>query len=829
MQDSPFVLGFTAGELSPWLSTRFDLQAYHRGAALLQNFLVQPYGGICRRSGTTYVGAAAVQGNDAVRLLPFCFSETDALMLELFPGGMRVYRHGQPVLAADGSVYQLAAPWSSAAEVQALRCTQVNDVIYITSAYRAPLVLSRYADNDWLCTEFAPNPFPRETYQPQAVALSVKMKSDNAHATLSIDAERGGFTEAMVGREMLLAEADIPSRTLFQNMNITFKTAALPDLYSENVVGSTYYYETDSSSKMLNFYTVISPYLKSYYNGNSSAAGYPDCFMPGIMLLDNGQPYEVCGDWELRTHGEWNAVWELWRSYNTKLDEIDFKCWQWTRIRTIEQNNLTERQNYIVSGTETTPCRMVLVCRSAASSSLGAHIYFNILGGRREYKFRITEYISSREATGRMLSYYVDTCSSFSTHHWSFGAYGPRNGYPLFTGLHQGRLWFGGFAGLPTTLIASTVDDFTNFDVRSADDAALHLTLATPNQSRICWVCPARHLLVGTTESEWTLAAHDGSAISATNAAFTRQSSVGSELMPADAVENTVFYVQRGGKRLREISYKLTADGFTSTDTSLLAEHLFDARVQEWVVQRGSSSRLWVLMKDHTVAVLTSNVEQQVTAWQRFCMPGREVLHLATLPAADNSDEELWLVVRNTANGFISIERMGAGGGFVDGARMLPAPTSSLAMAPHLAGLRALAYPEGSPELACAVDVAVDGSYFVPAAFAGQPYCMGASYVSELHTLPLENERSYNTVRQEGRVRLRLLESDPSFCYRSTHVSAWETYTPATDHRTYPYTGDIRVSQLPAPAVGQGVAIKVDGALDFRLVSLTVEFDYHGR
>ena len=165
MQDSPFVLGFTAGELSPWLSTRFDLQAYHRGAALLQNFLVQPYGGICRRSGTTYVGAAAVQGNDAVRLIPFCFSETDALMLELFPGGMRVYRHGQPVLAADGTVYQLAAPWSSAAEVQALRCTQVNDVVYITSAYRAPLVLSRYADNDWLCTEFAPNPFPRETYQ----------------------------------------------------------------------------------------------------------------------------------------------------------------------------------------------------------------------------------------------------------------------------------------------------------------------------------------------------------------------------------------------------------------------------------------------------------------------------------------------------------------------------------------------------------------------------------------------------------------------------------------------------------------------------------------
>ena len=62
MQDVQYITGCPAGELTPWLSTRFDLQAYRRGAALLSNFDVLPYGGIKRRHGTEYLGEAAEQG-----------------------------------------------------------------------------------------------------------------------------------------------------------------------------------------------------------------------------------------------------------------------------------------------------------------------------------------------------------------------------------------------------------------------------------------------------------------------------------------------------------------------------------------------------------------------------------------------------------------------------------------------------------------------------------------------------------------------------------------------------------------------------------------------
>lgn len=829
MQDYPFVLGFTAGELSPWLATRFDLQAYMRGAAMLQNFLVLPYGGLRRRFGSEFVTTAAVQNGSAIRLIPFCFSESDALMLELFPGGMRVMKQGMPVRNADGSVYTMSAPWDSADEVQALHCTQVNDIVYITSKYRAPHILSRYADNAWACRAMEPSPYPRETYLMQSAGLKVQMEENGTHALLTIEGSGPGFLPEMVNRELVIAEAEIASCTLFLNQPFDIKSSPRPNLSSTDAYTGTIYSEHDSNSKMYNFYTVIRPYKKENYNGNDSAAAYPQFFFPGAMRLNNGVPYEVGGDWEIRTNGEWNAVWELWRSYDDYSVNLDFRCWQWTCIRTFEQNSFSERKNYIISGSEDVPCRMMLVCRSADSaSSAGAHVYFNILGSRREYKFLISEYISAAQARGRLVSSYTDNCRSFCTRMWSFGAFGPRNGYPTFSALHQGRLWFGGMAGLPTTLIASSVNDFNNFSVSSADDAALHLTLSTANQNRICWLCPARELLVGTTESEWTLGTADGAALSPVNAAFVRQSSVGSEEIAAHGVENTVFYVQRGGRCMREISYKLTADGYTSTDMSLLAEHLFSSGVRSYAVQRGRTTRLWVLMNDGTLAVLTSNAEQQVTAWQRMSMQGRKVCQLAALPGLRNTDDELWLVVQNQSSGVISIERITEQPLFLDGAVTMK-PDAPLVSVPHLAGLRGYVYSADVPVAAREIEVSSDGSFTIPDFAVGKSYRFGASFCSELQTMPLEDVRTYNTVRQEGRVRLRVMESDPAFLCKATHAQEWERYDPARDSRTYPYSGEIRVSQLPVPGVGQGFALRIDGNLDFRLLSLTVEMDFHGR
>ena len=46
---------WTAGELSKALFGRVDIAKYQNGAEILENFIVQPHGGITRRPGTKFV------------------------------------------------------------------------------------------------------------------------------------------------------------------------------------------------------------------------------------------------------------------------------------------------------------------------------------------------------------------------------------------------------------------------------------------------------------------------------------------------------------------------------------------------------------------------------------------------------------------------------------------------------------------------------------------------------------------------------------------------------------------------------------------------------
>ena len=161
MQETPYISGFTAGELSPWLTTRFDLQAYQRGAQRIENFWVQPYGGLQRRNGTEYVDEVMPLLGADVRLVPFVFSESEALMLLFYPGGMNVYRDGER-LRKDGQTYAPSMPWITADMLNTLRVVQVNDVVYVTCAQLAPIKLMRYADDDWRWEymDMTPSSFP---------------------------------------------------------------------------------------------------------------------------------------------------------------------------------------------------------------------------------------------------------------------------------------------------------------------------------------------------------------------------------------------------------------------------------------------------------------------------------------------------------------------------------------------------------------------------------------------------------------------------------------------------------------------------------------------
>ncbi len=828
MQDNPIVLGFSAGELSPWLSTRVDLAQYGRGAAHLENFLVEPYGGVRRRNGTKYITDAGVN-EDAIRLFPFSYSASENVMLEFYPSSLRFYIEAELVRNEDGSVYTVETPWDTAEKINALRMVQVNDVIFVTCPYTIPYKICRYGKLDWRCILMEFSPYPRQTYLQQSASARVSRDSLDSHE-VTIVTEDGAepFTADMVENELFIADCQLNERiywfddkmtplpyTFFQSLNISVTRGAIIYLYS-----STY--------TQYRLYTCIKTWDSSMAVdlANDSPEDYPDYFFCGVPMLTNSTPYYVAGDWELRTFGEWNNYWDLRISYDDSSVSEDFYDWNWVTLHQFYQNSEETRQNWAFSGSESTPCYMMIVCCSTKATTFDSPMTLELKQSDREVTIRITEVIDDNTAKGEIIGELTDLPYSFVTRKWSLGAMGVTNGYPQFVGVNQGRLWLGGMAGQPTTLMASTVDDYSNFRVTSEDDSALQLTLASDDQSRICWLSTTKGLLLGTSEGEWTLDSSDGSGLSASNACFSRQSSVGSENKEAYSVENSIFYVQRGGKRLREISYKLESDGYTSTDTSLLAEHLFESGVKEWAVQRGGSSHVWALMNDGSVAVLTTNISQQVTAWQRMSFGGDEVLHVTTLPNTTSLDDEVWFVIKRS-NG-IAIEQICGDEIYMDRHVTCEVVDGAIAL-PHLMGEHVIYYQDGDAGHVQNAGIGDDGELGNLWYDDGTKLHIGVAMESMLQTMPLESEMSFNSVSQFGRAKLRLLNSDPNFNYKASHADTWECYDASVDFLTYPYTGSVRLSQIPKPGVGQGFSLSYSGVYSFNLLALGIERDYHGK
>ena len=829
MQEIPIVLGFTSGELTPWLSTRFDLQAYQRGASYISNFHILPYGGIQFRGGTAYLGEAE---SAASRLFGFCYAENDILMLEFYPGSMRVFKNGSLVQNDAGQDYALTTPWMTEQQLKSLHFTQVNDVVYICCPCYPPMSLSRYADNHWLLQELSFDSYPRENHALQDGLLTALFENGGVYANLTLTGGNQTFTSDMVNKEYLLADAGISAYTLFTNQIQGITSIPAPDLKTTAVAKNEVLRQKDESTGLYHFFYCIRAYAPSAFNGSTSLADYPHYFQPGVMRVpESGTPYEVEGDWEIVTNGNWNAQWELWRSYDSQDEEPDFRLWDWVCIKTFSQSDFETRQNWAISGSEPRPCRMVLVCRSSSNfEAMEAMLQFRSLGGQREYRFFITSVTDATHARARVMSKYLGNPVSFSTHSWSFGAIGVRNGYPAFSAMFQGRFWLGGMPGLPTTLLASAIDDFGNFKTGSEDDAAMNLSIMDSDQSRICWLCATRQLLIGTSDSEWALVSSTGGALTPSTVAFKRQSSVGSENVPARAVENTVMFVQRGGKRMREIAYRLESDGFSTTDISMLAEHLFASGIKEWCVQRGAYFNIWVLMNDASLAMLTINQEQQVTAWQRVAMNDRKVLHMAPLPGGSGGEDEMWFVVQMNNTGKTYLERLTTDAPHLDSYEECVALRDmELKCGYHLHGVEILVVDVENGTAGRTYGSA-GGLRALPTVEAGRKYRVGIPITAELHTMPLEGSASFNSVRQFSRLKLRLLESDTDLEYRSSVHETWERLEPGSRPECeYPFTGAVRLAQMPDAAVGQSLCIRYSGRRDFRLLSITQEVDHHGK
>lgn len=161
---------FTAGEFSPRLFARVDLQRYPNGAAELMNMVMHPQGGAQRRPGSYFCGAVKNEAS-RVRLVPFKPTRAAGYVIEFGNLYVRFWRNRAPLMTGDMPL-ELTTPYPLAV-LRELRFAQSVDVLYIFhESYQTRKLTRTAADTFNLATvAFRDGPYqPENTGNPTVTA-----------------------------------------------------------------------------------------------------------------------------------------------------------------------------------------------------------------------------------------------------------------------------------------------------------------------------------------------------------------------------------------------------------------------------------------------------------------------------------------------------------------------------------------------------------------------------------------------------------------------------------------------------------------------------------
>lgn len=183
-------LAFTTGEVSPDVSSRFDLEQYKSALLEAENVVIRPYGAVAKRQGSQYVGQVKYS-DKPTRLFEFTTNTNNSFMLEFGDKYIRVWNYG---------IYtgiEVTTPFTSDILFD-LNCNQSGDVMFICSGKYPIQTLSRYSDTDWRMSTY------KLTEQPYD-----EINTDNGH-TLTVNSDtitstKDLFTQDMVGSVIQIA------------------------------------------------------------------------------------------------------------------------------------------------------------------------------------------------------------------------------------------------------------------------------------------------------------------------------------------------------------------------------------------------------------------------------------------------------------------------------------------------------------------------------------------------------------------------------------------------------------------------------------------------
>lgn len=271
-----------------------------------------------------------------------------------------------------------------------------------------------------------------------------------------------------------------------------------------------------------------------------------------------------------------------------------------------------------------------------------AHVgqYINVIGGSSFGRARIVEFDSVTVVKAHVEIPFFNT-DAIANANWELetgyvDTFSGSKGYPRSACFHQGRLYFGGSKSRPSTIFASRVNEFFNFNPGEGNaDDAFTATLDTSQLNAIVDIISANYLQIFTTGGEFFAPQEFSDPLTPTNFIAKLQSSHGSkESIRVQNVAGNTLFIQRQGKALNEFLYSSGEDAYTSTQISLLSSHLLNTPVDMSIRKATSTDegdRLAIVNStDGSMAIYTLLRDQNIVAASKFTTDG-SFLNVATV------------------------------------------------------------------------------------------------------------------------------------------------------------------------------------------------------
>jgi hypothetical protein len=497
--------------------------------------------------------------------------------------------------ATGKRVYEIATPFNST-EIFEVHKAQSADVMYISHEDHTPQILSRLSDASWTLADITFDAPPFLTENTTAASLMGFARTGGT--------ARSGYYFPAGATGTLTASG----------------TGNAPFLTATSHIGSYWlikHTRTDNSTTTVDNATNVAP-----------------------DDLANAVKIKGAFTFDIKNFAATDVVY-LWR----KEGNGDWQKYQPFTSATAYSSTEKEDDTYYAFTT------------SAAATTTG------ILEAKSQINYgivKVTAWTSTTVVTVEVIDPVLSNNTNdnaVTTAMWAEGAWSPYRGYPRTVSFYEDRLYWASSTNDPQTLWGSCVGEYLNHTAGDTDSDAVILPLNANDISQIQWIAARKTMIVGTASAEFALSAtNPDDPLTAIDKKSEPVSNFGSSDIQPAILNNSLFYFQRQGRKLRVMTFAYEIDSYKSEDSTMLANHILESSPVCVAVQLIPESVLWIVREDGVLCAFTYEPGENVfAAWSR-CVTGSPLLtpvgyYESCAVVHGTTEDELYVSVKRIIDG----------------------------------------------------------------------------------------------------------------------------------------------------------------------------------